>query len=65
MGLMTAYYAAPLATSVTILEKSRVGDPATVVLADPVGEERLPRSGVRSAGLRVPAAVAGSAGGLR
>jgi glycine/D-amino acid oxidase-like deaminating enzyme len=29
MGLMTAYYAAPLATSVTILEKSRVGDPAT------------------------------------
>jgi len=26
---MTAYYAAPLATSVTILEKSRVGDPAT------------------------------------
>src|ERR1700689_2303718 len=29
MGLMTAYYAAPLATSVTILEKSRVGDQAT------------------------------------
>jgi glycine/D-amino acid oxidase-like deaminating enzyme len=29
MGLMTAYYAAPLATGVTILEKSRVGDPAT------------------------------------
>jgi N-methyl-L-tryptophan oxidase len=29
MGLMTAYYAAPLAASVTVLEKSRVGDPAT------------------------------------
>jgi glycine/D-amino acid oxidase-like deaminating enzyme len=29
MGLMTAYYAAPLAESVTVLEKSRVGDPAT------------------------------------
>jgi glycine/D-amino acid oxidase-like deaminating enzyme len=29
MGLMTAYYAAPLATSVTVLDKSRVGDPDT------------------------------------
>ncbi len=29
MGLMTAYYAAPLAGAVTVLEKSRVGDPAT------------------------------------
>lgn len=29
MGLMTAYYAAPLATSVTVLDKSRVGDPGT------------------------------------
>ncbi len=29
MGLMTAYYAAPLASSVTVLEKSRVGDPGT------------------------------------
>ncbi|HEY0936112.1 MAG TPA: FAD-dependent oxidoreductase [Trebonia sp.] len=29
MGLMTAYYAAPLAGSVTVLEKSRVGDPGT------------------------------------
>jgi glycine/D-amino acid oxidase-like deaminating enzyme len=29
MGLMTAYYAAPLAGSVTVLDKSRVGDPAT------------------------------------
>jgi glycine/D-amino acid oxidase-like deaminating enzyme len=29
MGLMTAYYAAPHAASVTVLEKSRVGDPAT------------------------------------
>jgi glycine/D-amino acid oxidase-like deaminating enzyme len=29
MGLMTAYYAAPLADSVTVLERSRVGDPAT------------------------------------
>jgi len=28
-GLMTAYYAAPLASSVTVLERSRVGDPAT------------------------------------
>ena len=28
MGLMTAYHAAPLA-SVTVLEKTRVGDPAT------------------------------------
>src|ERR1700689_3703711 len=27
MGLMTAYYAAPLAGSVTVLDKSRVGDP--------------------------------------
>src|ERR1700744_5178020 len=29
MGLMTAYYAAPLAGSVTVLDKPRVGDPAT------------------------------------
>jgi sarcosine oxidase len=29
MGLMTAYYAAPLASCVTILDKSRVGDRAT------------------------------------
>jgi sarcosine oxidase len=29
MGLMTAYHAAPLAGSVTVLEKSRVGDPGT------------------------------------
>jgi glycine/D-amino acid oxidase-like deaminating enzyme len=29
MGLMTAYHAAPLAESVTVLEKTRVGDPAT------------------------------------
>jgi sarcosine oxidase len=29
MGLMTAYYAAPLAGSVTVLDKSRVGDPGT------------------------------------
>jgi sarcosine oxidase len=33
MGLMTAYYAAPLASSVTILDKSRVGDPATASFA--------------------------------
>jgi glycine/D-amino acid oxidase-like deaminating enzyme len=29
MGLMTAYYAAPLVSSVTVLERTRVGDPAT------------------------------------
>lgn len=29
MGLMAAYYAAPLAGAVTVLERSRVGDPAT------------------------------------
>jgi len=29
MGLMAAYYAAPLADAVTVLERSRVGDPAT------------------------------------
>jgi glycine/D-amino acid oxidase-like deaminating enzyme len=29
MGLMTAYYAAPFASAVTVLERSRVGDPAT------------------------------------
>src|ERR1700744_6719511 len=29
MGLMTAYYAAPLAASVPVLDKSRVGDPGT------------------------------------
>jgi sarcosine oxidase len=29
MGLMTAYYAAPLAGSVTVLDKSWVGDPGT------------------------------------
>ncbi|MGH3404504.1 MAG: NAD(P)/FAD-dependent oxidoreductase [Streptosporangiaceae bacterium] len=33
MGLMTAYYAAPLAASVTVLDKSRVGDPATASFA--------------------------------
>jgi len=33
MGLMTAYYAAPLAGSVTVLEKSRVGDPGTASFA--------------------------------
>jgi len=29
MGLMTAYHAAPLADAVTVLDRSRVGDPAT------------------------------------
>jgi glycine/D-amino acid oxidase-like deaminating enzyme len=29
MGLMTAYHAAPRAAAVTVLEKTRVGDPAT------------------------------------
>jgi glycine/D-amino acid oxidase-like deaminating enzyme len=29
MGLVTAYYAAPLAEAVTVLDRSRVGDPAT------------------------------------
>jgi glycine/D-amino acid oxidase-like deaminating enzyme len=29
MGLMSAYYTAPLAGSVTVLDKSRVGDPGT------------------------------------
>jgi sarcosine oxidase len=29
MGLMTAYHAAPFAAGVTVLERSRVGDPAT------------------------------------
>jgi flavin-dependent dehydrogenase len=29
MGLMTAYHGAPLAESVTVLDRSRVGDPAT------------------------------------
>ena len=29
MGLMAAYHAAPLAESVTVLDRSRVGDPAT------------------------------------
>ncbi len=33
MGLMTAYYAAPLACSVTVLDKSRVGDPGTASFA--------------------------------
>jgi glycine/D-amino acid oxidase-like deaminating enzyme len=33
VGLMTAYYAAPLAASVTVLEKSRVGDPGTASFA--------------------------------
>jgi N-methyl-L-tryptophan oxidase len=29
VGLMTAYYAAPMAESVTVLERSTIGDPAT------------------------------------
>jgi sarcosine oxidase len=33
MGLMTAYYAAPLADSVTVLEKTRIGDPGTASFA--------------------------------
>jgi sarcosine oxidase len=33
MGLMTAYYAAPLADSVTVLDRSRVGDPGTASFA--------------------------------
>jgi glycine/D-amino acid oxidase-like deaminating enzyme len=33
MGLMTAYYAAPLASGVTVLEKARVGDPGTASFA--------------------------------
>jgi glycine/D-amino acid oxidase-like deaminating enzyme len=33
MGLMTAYYAAPLAGAVTILEKTAVGDPGTASFA--------------------------------
>ena len=34
MGLMTAYYAAPGADAVTLLERSRVGDPATASVYD-------------------------------
>jgi glycine/D-amino acid oxidase-like deaminating enzyme len=33
MGLMTAYYAAPLASSVTVVDKALVGDPATASFA--------------------------------
>jgi sarcosine oxidase len=33
VGLMTAYYAAPLADSVTVLERTKVGDPATASFA--------------------------------
>jgi sarcosine oxidase/L-pipecolate oxidase len=33
MGLMTAYHAAPMAEAVTVLERSRVGDPATASFA--------------------------------
>jgi sarcosine oxidase len=33
MGLMTAYYAAPLAGSVTVVDKARVGNPATASFA--------------------------------
>jgi glycine/D-amino acid oxidase-like deaminating enzyme len=32
MGLMTAYQAAPLAESVTVFDRSRVGDPGTASL---------------------------------
>ncbi len=38
MGLMTAYHAAPLAESVTVLDRSRVGDPAP---ASVPGADRL------------------------
>jgi glycine/D-amino acid oxidase-like deaminating enzyme len=40
---MTAYYAAPLASSVTVLERSRVGDPATASF----GLTRSVRNGYR------------------
>jgi glycine/D-amino acid oxidase-like deaminating enzyme len=33
VGLMTAYYAAPLGAEVTVLERTRVGDPATASYA--------------------------------
>ena len=52
MGLMTAYQAAPLAESVTVLDRSRVGDPATASFGltrsvrndyrDPVYEGKTP-----------------------
>jgi glycine/D-amino acid oxidase-like deaminating enzyme len=46
MGLMTAYYAAPLMSSVTVLERSRVGDPATASF----GLTRSVRNDYRDAG---------------
>ncbi len=46
MGLMTAYYAAPMASAVTVLEKSSVGDPATASF----GLTRSVRSDYRDAG---------------
>jgi glycine/D-amino acid oxidase-like deaminating enzyme len=46
MGLMTAYYAAPLMSSVTVLERSRVGDPATASF----GLTRSVRNDFRDAG---------------
>jgi sarcosine oxidase len=46
MGLMTAYYAAPLVSSVTVLERSRVGDPATASF----GLTRSVRNDYRDAG---------------
>jgi sarcosine oxidase len=46
MGLMTAYYAAPMASAVTVLEKSSVGDPATASF----GLTRSVRNDYRDAG---------------
>ena len=52
MGLMAAYYAAPLANAVTVLERSRVGDPATASF----GLTRLVRNDYRDPAVDVATA---------
>ena len=60
MGLMTAYHAAPLAESVTVLDRSRVGDPATASfgLTRSVAQLALQRGTVYDIGRFTPARFA-------
>ena len=58
MGLMTAYHAAPLAESVTVLDRSRVGDPATASLGRVLAQLALQQGTVYDIGRFTPARFA-------
>ena len=61
MGLMTAYYAAPLADAVTVLERSRVGYKFAPWVGRVLAQLAVQRGTVYDIGRFTPARFAGGA----